>query len=59
MTQPNVWNAKVGKKNQVGTFLVTTNKPTAVRSTLHTPPLLPHGDRCPTFAIQHSGHANL
>lgn len=59
MTQPNVWNAKVEKKNQLGTFLVTTNKPTAVRSTLHTPPLLPHGDRCPAFAIQHSGHANL
>jgi len=57
MAEPNVRNAKVERKSS--RRLSSDHKPTAVRSMLHTPPLLPHGDRCPTFAIQKSGLANL
>lgn len=57
MTEPNDWNAEVERKSS--RHLSTDHKPIVVRSTLHTPPLLPHGDRCPTFAIQKCGLANL
>lgn len=57
MTEPNVWNAEVERKSS--RHLSGDHKSTAVRSILRTPPLLPHGDRCPTFAIQNSGHAGL
>lgn len=57
MTEPNGRNAEVERKSS--RHLSTDHKPTAVKSRLRTPPLLPHGDRCPTFATQKCGLANL